>query len=62
MTSFKQYLSITETGKQASGRIGGALRGGFVQNGYFYAIGGGGSIFSDRVENVKEFHYVPYRE
>lgn len=52
--SFKEFISIQKTGKKAEGRIGGCLRGGVIENGYFYAIGASGYIFSDKTENVKE--------
>lgn len=59
---FKQFTEVAKQGQQAEGRIGGALRGGYVLNGNFHALGANGAIFVQPVEETREFRFAPYNQ
>lgn len=53
--TFKEYQTIAKTGKPAEGWIGGTLRGGYSQDGVFYALGANGMVFHKTVAEVADY-------
>lgn len=60
MIRSKEYTELSKQGQQAEARIVGVLRGGFVLNGIFYAMGAGAVALSDKIENVSDLRFAPY--